>query len=124
MRNHQPMKEFLQHRLRLGFLALMIGVGWMPAGAADNGAFERGRQIWESQCMDCHGAQGEGVDDGYDEPLYGNWSIGKLTRIIHKTMPEELPEECEDEDAEAVAKYIYDAFYSLEARARLTPRPD
>lgn len=71
--------------------------------------------------MECHGANGEGVDEEYDEPLYGNWSLEKLTRIIHKTMPEEDPDLCVGPDAEAVAQYIYDAFYSLEARARNTP---
>src|SRR5204862_6256846 len=42
-----------------------------------------------------------------------------------KNMPEDAPEKCVSPDAEAVARYIYDAFYSREAqmRGRSRPRP-
>ena len=36
-------------------------------------------------------------------------------------MPDDGPEKCVGPDAEAVARYIYDAFYSREARARNHP---
>ncbi|HAV61918.1 MAG TPA: hypothetical protein DCY13_06095 [Verrucomicrobiales bacterium] len=104
------------------WVSALLGVvlAVIPA-AADDAIKERGLSIWKNQCIECHGTGGEGVDGKYDEPLYGNWSLEKLTRIIHKTMPEDDPEKCVDEDAEAVALYIYDAFYSMKARARNTP---
>lgn len=98
------------------FAAILTG-----SGSEEIELKERGGAIWKDQCIECHGANGEGVDDEYDEPLYGNWSIEKLTRIIHKTMPEDDPDKCLDADADAVARYIYDEFYSLAARARKTP---
>ncbi len=52
---------------------------------------------------------------------YGDWSIEKLTRYIDKNMPEDDPDKCVGADAEAVARYIYDTFYSREARARNHP---
>src|SRR5206468_4108767 len=48
----------------------------------------------------------------------GDWSIEKLTRYIDKNMPEDAPQECNGEEAAAVARYIYETFYSSEARAR------
>jgi hypothetical protein len=36
-------------------------------------------------------------------------------------MPEDDPDKCVGEDAQAVAAYIYDSFYSLQARARINP---
>ena len=44
-----------------------------------------------------------------------------LPTYIDKNMPDEHPEKCVGKDAEAVAKYIYDAFYSVEARIRNHP---
>lgn len=73
------------------------------------------------QCAQCHGANGEGVDDEYDEPLYGNRSIKGLAKLIGRTMPEDEPELCVGDDAAAVSAYIHEAFYSPEARARLQP---
>jgi len=80
-----------------------------------------GRDIYASQCAACHGEQGEGVADQYDEALYGNRSLDELTRIIEETMPEEDPETCVGDDAKRVATYIYGAFYTAEARAKSNP---
>ncbi len=41
-----------------------------------------------------------------------------LARLIAKTMPEDAPGECVGEDAEKVAAYIYESFYSKAAQAR------
>ncbi len=46
-----------------------------------------------------------------------------LSRIIAKTMPEDAPGECVGEDADRVAAYIYEAFYSKAAQARNPFRP-
>lgn len=80
-----------------------------------------GRQIYRQLCVKCHGRNGEGMKGKYDDALHGDWSMEKLTRYIDKSMPEDAPEKCVGEDAQKVARYIYDAFYSREARARNHP---
>src|SRR5258706_15708096 len=80
-----------------------------------------GHEIFRQQCVKCHGRNGGGVKGKYDDALHGDWSIEKLARYIDKNMPDDAPEKCVGQDAEAVARYIYDAFYSREARARNHP---
>src|SRR5947207_547585 len=87
-------------------------------GAEQN---KRGREIFRQFCAKCHGRNGEGVKGKYDDALRGDWAIEKLTRYIDKNMPDDAPEKCVGPDAEAVARYIYDAFYSREARMRNHP---
>jgi hypothetical protein len=88
-------------------------------GAADRRL--EGAKIYRQLCSKCHGRNGDGVKGKYDDALHGDWSLEKLTRYIDKNMPEDGPEKCVGPDAEAVARYIYDAFYSREARARNHP---
>jgi cytochrome c len=80
-----------------------------------------GAAIYREQCASCHGSNGEGVADEYDEALYGKKSVAALAKYIHREMPEEDPEKCEDADALAVAEWMHGAFYSPEARAKLNP---
>lgn len=80
-----------------------------------------GLAIYKEHCANCHGDQGEGVDDEYDEALVGKRSIESLAKLIHKTMPEDEDELVVDEDAHAVAAYIHKAFYSPEAQAKKKP---
>ena len=80
-----------------------------------------GQAIYRQLCVKCHGKNGEGVKDKYNDALHGDWSIEKLTRYIDKNMPENAPDKCAGPDAEAVARYIHEAFYSREARARNRP---
>lgn len=113
-------------------MSVVAGVGLLvvpaPAVAEEPAAFDPsavhpvGAEIYRNQCVECHGASGEGVAEEYDEPLYGDRSLAWLTRKIERTMPEDAEDECVGEDAAAVAAYIYDAFYSPEAQARLRPR--
>ncbi|MEM0927574.1 MAG: PA14 domain-containing protein, partial [Planctomycetota bacterium] len=81
----------------------------------------RGQQIYELQCARCHGDQGQGNVDFYPDPLIGDASIGELTEIISETMPEEDPDTCVAEDADAVARFIHEAFYSEAAQLRNRP---
>ena len=53
--------------------------------------------------------------------LAGDLSIEQLAKVIEKTMPEGEPEKCVGEDAKKVAAYIYEAFYSPIAQARIKP---
>lgn len=80
-----------------------------------------GREIYRQQCAKCHGRNGDGVKGKYDDPLRGDRSLESLARYIDKKMPDDAPEKCRGQDAEAVARYIYDAFYSREARLRNHP---
>jgi hypothetical protein len=102
------------------WLALLFLLSNQPDGhgAEQN---KRGREIFRQLCVKCHGRNGEGVKGKYDDALRGDWPIEKLTRYIDKNMPDDAPERCVGPDADAVARYIYDAFYSREARMRNHP---
>jgi len=80
-----------------------------------------GREIFREVCARCHGRNGEGVKKEYKDALYGDWSLEKLARYIEKNMPDDDPGTCVGADSQAVARYIYDAFYSREARAQNHP---
>jgi len=84
-------------------------------------AAENGRDIYRQHCAKCHGRKGEGVPKKYEDALYGDWSLDRLSRYIDRNMPEDDPDKCNGAEAVAVAKYIYDAFYSPEARLRNNP---
>jgi hypothetical protein len=80
-----------------------------------------GAAIYKKLCAECHGDRGQGVEDEYDEPLTGEKSIEALAKYIDRTMPEDDPEKTTAEDAQLVAAYMHDAFYSPAAQARLNP---
>lgn len=82
-----------------------------------------GPEIFKKQCAKCHGKNGEGVKGKYDDPLQGDRSLERLTRYIEKKMPDDKPGSCTGQNATNVAKYIYDAFYSREARLRSAKPP-
>ena len=97
----------------------LLAFAALPVRAAE--AQPNGREIYRHLCVKCHGKSGEGVKGKYDGALHGDWSLEKLSRFIDKSMPDDDPDKCKGPDAEAVARYIYDAFYSREARARNHP---
>ncbi len=101
----------------LSLLCLLLN----PQGALGAEQNKRGREIFRQECAKCHGRNGEGVKGKYDDALRGDWPIEKLTRYIDKNMPDDAPEKCAGPDADAVARYIHDAFYSREARLRNHP---
>ena len=80
-----------------------------------------GEHLYTKLCAKCHGDQGKGVADEHDEPLVGDWSIEKLTRVIIRTMPDDDPKKCMGDEAERVARYIFNAFYSPDAQLRNKP---
>ena len=80
-----------------------------------------GELLYAKHCAKCHGDRGQGIADEHDEPLVGDWPIEKLTRVITRTMPDNDPEKCVGDEAERVALYIFDAFYSPDARLRNKP---
>jgi hypothetical protein len=106
----------LLHLARAVLLALFCAGARTPAAAAEPSP--GGHEVYLRHCVRCHGEHGEGVPGKHEEPLQGDWSIDRLTRIIDRTMPEDDPDQCTGEEAARVARYIYDAFYSQEARER------
>lgn len=92
-----------------------------PSSAEEAKRIERGSQIYKQNCQNCHGRSGQGSEDQYEHALIGDLSVGSLTQLISRTMPEEDPDACTGEDAAAVATYIHTAFYSEAARVRNRP---
>jgi hypothetical protein len=97
--------------------AVLLALLAVPCAAAD----PTGEQIYRQQCAACHGANGEGTREDYPHPLIGNRSVAQLTTLIAKSMPKDNPGTCKGADAAKVAIYIYDTFYSKEARERNSP---
>ncbi len=115
-------------RIRIGLSLVLTPLTVMLRGAEppalpEASAFESlpGRAIYQEHCASCHGDQGQGTPDGYEEALFGDRSIKSLAGLITRTMPEEEPEDVTGEQARQVAEYIYHAFYSEAARARIQP---
>ncbi|WP_040764203.1 DUF1592 domain-containing protein, partial [Novipirellula maiorica] len=102
----------------LGWVACCVSAS---AAESSDAAASPGARIYAAQCASCHGSEGQGVESEYASALTGDSSIGQLTEIISETMPEDDPETCQGEDAEAVAKYIFETFYSEAARLRNRP---
>jgi len=108
--------RFVLRRSRLpwALAAWVLVAGSLRGAIAEEGAGER---IYRGRCASCHGAAGEGSAD-YPRSLAGDRSPSQLARLIAKTMPEDDPGTCLGPDAEQVAAYIHEAFYSRAAQAR------
>ena len=98
------------------FAALASFLSSTVACADDPGL--TGEQIYRQKCASCHGASGEGTEDHFPRPLIGERPVKSLASLIAKTMPEDAPGECVGEDAQRVAAYIYETFYSKDAPGR------
>lgn len=88
-----------------------------PATAATSTS---GEQIYKSQCAACHGAKGEGAK-AYPKPLVGTQSPGQLARFIAASMPPGASPKMPAAQAQKVAAFVHDAFYSPIAQARNRP---
>lgn len=112
---------FLHLRLACAAVVALLPVLLSAAPAPAATKEFQGAVIYKKLCLECHGKNGEGVKDKYDEPLHGNRSVDSLAKRIARTMPDDDVGACVGEDAKQVAQYIYDAFYSPKAQARLRP---
>ncbi|MEN8694322.1 MAG: DUF1592 domain-containing protein [Akkermansiaceae bacterium] len=95
--------------------AILILTASLALGAPDGAA------IYRQHCASCHGDEGQGVADEYDEALVGKRSIDWLTKYVDESMPEFEEHLVVGEDARAVSAYIHEAFYSPEAQAKKKP---
>lgn len=109
-------------RLVLAATCLVGQAGDLAAQkSASPASLKHGQAIYTNSCADCHGTRGEGVQDAFEQPLAGDLSVRELSQLIGKTMPDGEPEKCVGEDADAVAAFIHNAFYSEDARIRNDP---
>ena len=108
----------MKHPVIPFFACAILMASFAPAQELEH---PKGAQIYQKMCVECHGKNGEGVKDKYDEPLHGNRSAEALARRIARTMPDDDVGSCVGDDAKEVAAFIYDAFYSARAQARLAP---
>ena len=120
------MQSFFQPHMRfqiyLYVFSASVAVQSAVAGSSfDEGLHAKGAAIYISQCASCHGEKGEGGTKLYPEPLAGDASRKELAKLISDTMPEDDPETCVGADAEAVAAYVFDQFYSDAAQVRNRP---
>jgi Protein of unknown function (DUF1592)/Protein of unknown function (DUF1588)/PA14 domain/Protein of unknown function (DUF1595)/Cytochrome C oxidase, cbb3-type, subunit III len=104
-------------RLRFGLLAIVFIVCTRDVHAAEP---LTGEQLYRKQCASCHGAQGEGAK-AFPRPLIGDKPLPELAKLIIKTMPEDKPGTLSTEDAAKVSTFVFDSFYSKEARAKNPP---
>jgi cytochrome c553 len=110
------MSQLRQSVWRCCAAALAVAALSSPATAAD----DAGAQIYREKCASCHGPAGEGTKR-HREPLAGELPVAELTKVIAKTMPDNKPGSLSAEEAQQVAAYIHDAFYSVAARERNRP---
>jgi cytochrome c553 len=94
----------------IGALAIAI---LLPLNAA-----RAGEILYQQKCTCCHGKAGEGGKE-FPNPLIGNKTLEQLGKYIAKRMPEDAPGTLKAADAEKIAAYIFDAFYSPAAQARI-----
>ena len=122
---HLPIPTDRRPASRRSRLPARAGLVWLVAALAPRlvaAAEDRtGEQIYRQQCASCHGAAGEGTAENYPRPLAGDRSVAQLARFIAKTMPEDDPGTVVGAEAERVAAYLHEAFYSRAAQARNAP---
>ena len=70
-----------------------------------------GKKLYIQHCAECHGEQGEGVEDEYSKPLIGDWPVIKLIYYVDKTMPDYDPDLVKGKEAEAISQFIFETFY-------------
>ena len=93
----------------------------IPGGASLAATEQSGAAIYRKECASCHGKKGEGVAGKHDEPLVGQRNVSALSKYIAKSMPEDKEGTVVGKDADDVAAYIFDAFYSAAAQLRNNP---
>jgi cytochrome c553 len=109
--------------LALAWVACLAfgGAGHAAPASPGTASAAQGARIYRSECARCHGKDGQGVAGKRAEPLAGDLAVHALADYVQRTMPDDAPGTLTAEDALSVSAYIHGAFYSAEARARLSP---
>ncbi len=102
------------------FLFLLSSAAFISSVSGQEPA-RTGESIYRDLCASCHGGKGEGVAGKYSDPLYGERTLASLSKYIDKNMPEDKADELDAEGSALVADYIFQQFYSADARARNHP---
>lgn len=105
-------------------LMVLVGAQFFSGfkcAAAEAKVEQPGEAIYGKECASCHGKKGEGVAGKHDEPLVGRRNVAALAKYISKSMPEDKEGTIVGKDADDVAAYIFDAFYSPTAQLRNNP---
>src|SRR5262249_9244230 len=113
-----PVAMLIAPRIRAPLIAgFALALYWAaPLHAADLS----GEQVFKSKCANCHGSQGQGSPK-YKQRLEGDKSLAHLWKYIFDSMPESNPGSLSEKEAERVAAYIHESFYSTVARERNRP---
>ena len=106
------------YTLTLSFLPMAVALT-LSGGAQQSPKQPEGQKLFLSRCSHCHGANGQG-GSADPQPLAGTLSAKELASFIKKSMPPG-PKKCPPEDADKIAAYIYDAFFSPLAQERIRP---
>lgn len=114
-------KPISGRRLRADALvALFLAISVCNVSIGLAAQAETGQAIFKEECARCHGPMGEGTKKT-TRPLVGEKSPFQIFELIKRTMPDDDPGSCTDDEYRKVAAYIHDAFYSPDAQARLHP---
>ncbi|HWL10127.1 MAG TPA: DUF1592 domain-containing protein [Planctomicrobium sp.] len=79
-----------------------------------------GAELYALKCARCHGDAGQGTED-YPDALLGDKSLLELQHVIAATMPEDEEKKCSTAEAEAIAVFMHEKFYSVLAQERNRP---
>jgi cytochrome c553 len=117
---HERTIRFCRPALGIALFASLTGTGILSGRAVRGSDQSPGQQIFMKRCASCHGARGEG-SKRYPKALVGDKSVGQLARFIRQSMPPGPARKWVGDDAQQVAAYLHDAFYSPLAQARNKP---
>lgn len=97
---------------------MVLGIA-LPAQANQKQKTIDGAKEFKARCAGCHGDKGQG-GPGYAKPLIGKLTATELAAFIKKSMPPN-GKKCPSPEADKVAEYMFDAFYSPIAQERNKP---
>jgi hypothetical protein len=118
-----PIKEAFRPYISIGTTALfLVVISVLPANGQQKSKTPvppDGATVYKQKCASCHGDKAQG-GAGYPKPLVGSRSIPELTSFIKQSMPPG-PKKCPPAEAELVASYLYNNFYSPLAQEKNRP---
>ncbi|WP_459555067.1 DUF1588 domain-containing protein [Lacunimicrobium album] len=103
-------------RVWSGFFTAIVAMLCLLINSQSSLAQVDGKAVYTTHCASCHGEKGLGVEGKTANPLIGTLDVDALAQVIDETMPEDDPDKCNAEESKAVAKYVFDKFYSPQAR--------